>query len=75
MSIIHKPVSYKRILPALGLLGLSLLACRPVMTVGWLEILILFALVTFLFGPLLFRIFTWWQKYKSDQHDKVNRKK
>jgi hypothetical protein len=70
-----KPPSHRRIVAASGLLGLSLLACRPVMTVGWVEILILFVLVAFLFGPLLYRIFTWYQKFKSDQSGKENRKK
>lgn len=63
------------ILAVFGALALSLLACRPVMTVGWTEILILFALVAFLFGPLLFRIFIWWQKYKADQQEKKIRRK
>ncbi|MFH2038672.1 MAG: hypothetical protein ABIJ65_04480 [Chloroflexota bacterium] len=71
----HKPLSCKRILFASGLLGSSLLACRPVMTVGWVEILILVILAAFLFGPPLFRLFTWWQEYRSDQHRKENRKK
>jgi Flp pilus assembly protein TadB len=68
--------SLNRIGSASGLLGLILLAsCRPVMTVGWVEILILIALVAFLFGPLLFRLFTWFQKYRSEERDKERRKK
>lgn len=45
------------------------------MTVGWTEIFILVVLVAFLFGPLLYRIFTWYQKFKSNQRDKEDRKK
>ncbi|MFH2040695.1 MAG: hypothetical protein ABIJ65_14785 [Chloroflexota bacterium] len=71
----HKPVSCQRILFASGLLGTSLLACRPVMTISWVEILILFVLAAFLFGPPLYRLFTWWQKSRSDQKDKEDRKK
>lgn len=75
MNNMHKPVSYQRIVSALALLALSILACRPVMTVGWTEIFILVVLVAFLFGPLLFRIFAWFQKYRSDQQEKEDRKK
>jgi hypothetical protein len=70
-----KPASLPGFLVTFGALGLSLLACRPVMTIGWVEILILFILVAFLFGPLLYRIFTWWQKFKSEQKEKEARRK
>jgi len=75
MGSLLKPVSQAGRSSVLVVLGLSMLSCRPVMTVGWTEILILFALVAFLFGPLLFRIFTWWQKVKADQQEKENREK
>lgn len=40
---------------AAGLL-LGLLACRPVIAIGWGELLILFLLVAFLLGPLILRV-------------------
>ena len=38
-------------------LALSLLACRPVVTVGWQEMAIVFAVIAVLVGPLVFRIY------------------
>jgi len=42
---------------AAGLLVLANLACRPVITIGWGEVLLLGLLVVLLLGPLLFRFF------------------
>lgn len=36
-------------------LGISLLACRPVFTVGWGEILILIGILALIVGPLVIR--------------------
>ena len=38
-------------------LFLSLLACRPIIAIGWTEIIIILVLVAVLMGPLLFRIY------------------
>jgi hypothetical protein len=35
----------------------SLLSCRPIIAVGWTEIIIIVVLVAILMGPLLFRIY------------------
>lgn len=70
-----KTVPSKSTFSAFVILALSVLACRPVMTVGFTEIFILIALITFLFGPILYRIFTWYQKYKADQREKEDRRK
>lgn len=59
----------------LSVFGINLLACRPVLAIGWEEIALLLALLGFLFGPPLFRLFTWWQKFKSDQDQKKKPKK
>ena len=64
-----------RIQPAAILLGVSLLACRPVLAVGWDEILILVALVLFLFGPPLFRFYNWLHKHRAQRKDKENQGK
>jgi len=36
---------------------LSLLSCRPIIAIGWTEIIIIVVLVAILLGPLLFRIY------------------
>jgi hypothetical protein len=46
-------------------LALSLLACRPVLAVGWEEVLFVILLITFLLGPPLFHLYTRWEKFKS----------
>ena len=40
---------------SLCMLMLSLLACEPVIAIGWREIFIIFGLIVFLFGPPLYR--------------------
>lgn len=75
MSSFPDPTSLKRILAAATLLGLSLLACRPVMTVGWEEILILVVLFLFLFGPPLFRFYNWLHRNKPNRKSKEDSKK
>ena len=37
--------------------GLIPLACRPVIAIGWPEILILVILIAFLLGPTLFKLY------------------
>jgi hypothetical protein len=60
---------------SLFLILLSTLACRPVLTIGWQEIAILFVLLLVLTGPVLFRLykrideFQNWKKRKGDSKD------
>jgi hypothetical protein len=35
----------------------SLMSCRPIIAIGWTEIIIIIVLVAILMGPLLFRIY------------------
>jgi hypothetical protein len=42
---------------SLIVLLLSLLSCRPIIAIGWTEIVIIVVLVAVLLGPLLFRIY------------------
>ncbi len=44
---------------AMGVL-LGLLACRPVIAIGWGELLILFLLLAFLLGPILMKFMRAW---------------
>jgi membrane protein implicated in regulation of membrane protease activity len=41
-------------------LVLGLGACRPIFVIGWGELLILFLIVAFLLGPILWRFFRAW---------------
>jgi len=43
-----------------------LLACRPVLAIGWEEIFLLLVLVGLLFGPGLLRFYKFWRKMKTD---------
>lgn len=56
------------------LLSLSLLACEPVLAVGWQEILIVFALLTFLVGPTLYNLYQRWEKFKANIRPKDKNK-
>jgi hypothetical protein len=47
----------KNILIGFGcVLAFAMLACEPVIAVGWRELLCIFVLMAFLFGPPLFRL-------------------
>jgi len=52
---------------------ISSLACRPVLTIGWTEILIIIGLLVLLLGPALFKIyqrmdeFRNWKKSKNKE--------
>jgi hypothetical protein len=43
----------------------STISCRPVMTVGWQEILILAVIIALLFGPILFRLYRRWDEFRQ----------
>jgi len=53
-----------------AILVLSLLACRPVFAIGWEELVILFVLIAFLFGPILFRLARSWQAHQESKKKK-----
>jgi hypothetical protein len=46
----------KKLLAGLSVLGLSLLACEPVIAIGWREIFIVLGLIVFLFGTPIYRL-------------------
>jgi len=52
------------------ILLLSMLACRPVITVGWQEIGILVLILAVLMGPALYRL---WRRLDEFQNWKANR--
>ena len=49
----------------LGVLLLSGLACRPVLTIGWQEIGILALLLVILVGPALYRLARRWEEFRT----------
>lgn len=54
---------------AAGLI-LSLLACRPVFAIGWGELVILFVVIAFLLGPVLWKFARAWNAYQESQKKK-----
>ena len=45
----------KKIMAGVSVLLLSMLACQPVIAIGWKEILFIFILIAFLIGPPVYR--------------------
>lgn len=67
-----KLINRDRIRLLTAIITISLLACRPVITVGWGEILIVTVVLLFVMAPLLIRIL----RIKTDnQKDKKGRGK
>jgi hypothetical protein len=48
-----------------GTLLLASLACRPVLTIGWTEIVIILALMVILLGPALFKLYQRVNEFQS----------
>jgi hypothetical protein len=54
---------------------LSQLSCRPVIAVGWPELIILVVIIAILLGPLMFRLYRFLDKVrKVDQTEKKKKK-
>jgi hypothetical protein len=62
-------VGHYRGLFGVALLLMSVLACRPVVTVGWSEIAILFVIAAIIVGPLLFRFYRLWTRVQRSVDD------
>ena len=58
------------ILVSTGILMFSMLACEPVIAVGWREILFVFILVAIVFGPPIYRLLRKLEDFK--RRDKSN---
>jgi hypothetical protein len=62
----------KSIFTGISAILFGMLACRPVIAIGWVEFLFIFVLLAVLLGPPLFRLF----RSLSDFRDfKQNKKK
>jgi len=71
MQIMYKTESISF---SLIFLFLSLLACRPIIAIGWTEIIIILALVAVLMGPVLFRIYRFIDRINKAREDEENKK-
>ena len=54
-----------QVLLGLHALILNSLACRPVLTIGWQEILIVFLLIVVLMGPVIFNLYRRWDAFMN----------
>lgn len=52
----------KRLFAVASILSLGVLACRPVLAIGWGEFLILAIAIALLIGPPLYRLFREFEK-------------
>ena len=62
---------------SVGLIALllSLLACRPIIAIGWPELIILVVLIGVLLGPLMFRLYRFLDKVKKISQAEEKKKK
>ena len=54
---------------------LCLLACEPIIAIGWPELLILIILIVVLLGPLMFRIYRFLDKVQRAAQSEKKKKK
>jgi len=54
---------------------LGLLACRPVIAIGWPEFTILVLLIAVLLGPLMFRLYRFLDKVQKFSQSEEKKKK
>ena len=76
-SIVVNSGKMKRISTSIAslVLCLALLSCRPVIAIGWPELIILTLLIAILLGPVLFRLYRFLDKVqKANQADEKKKK-
>lgn len=56
-------------------LGLALLSCRPVVAIGWQELIVLIVLIAVLLGPLLYRLYRFLDKVQKFSQAEEKKKK
>ena len=56
-------------------LGLMLLSCRPIIAIGWPELIILVLLIGVLLGPLMFRLYRFLDKINKINQAEEKKKK
>jgi len=60
----------RKLLWAAALLWMVSFACRPIITVGWAEILILAGVILFALAPFLLRVYRAYLGIEDDSEDK-----
>jgi len=55
-------------------IGTTLLACRPIIAIGWPELIILVILVGVLLGPLMFRLYRFLDKVRKVSQSEKKKK-
>ncbi|HEX9386724.1 MAG TPA: hypothetical protein VF918_10435 [Anaerolineales bacterium] len=60
----------KRFLLGLLALLMSMLACEPVIAIGWRELFFIFILMSFLFGPPLYRFIRRVENFRRNDRKK-----
>ena len=63
------------ILVAILALCLALLSCRPIIAIGWPELIVLILLIAILMGPLIFRLYQFLDKVQKASKDEGKKKK
>ena len=53
---------------------LSLLSCRPIVAIGWPELILLVLLVSILLGPLMFRLYRFLDKVRKVSQSEEKKK-
>ena len=56
----------------IAILSSGFLACRPVFTIGWTELIVLFIIIAILLGPLILRIYGTLDKIRKAAKDTNN---
>jgi len=64
---------YPVLISIIILLG-SLLACRPIIAIGWPELIILVILIGVLLGPLMFRLYRFLDKVRKVSQSEKKKK-
>lgn len=67
----------KRIPLYLGFLSIimTMLSCRPIIAIGWPELIIIVVLVAVLLGPLMFRLYRFLDKVRKVTQAEEKKKK
>ena len=60
---------------AVSALFLAALSCRPVIAIGWPELIILTLLIAILLGPVIFRLYRFLDKVQKAGKDDEKKKK
>lgn len=55
--------------------GIPALACRPIIAIGWPELIILIVLIAVLLGPLFFRLYRFLDKVQKISRAEEKKKK